>query len=425
MRTLLFVALVAGCGSDVATVAAPSFEPPLPDDTAEPEHTDEEPVSVPLVCGEAVADGLDPLAVDWCARVSPEPDQVYPRADEHDEHGDTDEIDDEPEGLPRCGFFNSIGAVGLSDKLDGAALYCDSDALGGLRFATWDAASGTARRTMLANAQCVAEADSGALGARPEGWIAAWMAVGDDAMPVLRTMPLSSAGEAAGPVHEVDVDMPGAVAFAGDALFAIDGEQRVRAWRIGDDGAPIGSPAQLANEGRAIAAARTPDGGGAVAVCSVHGFLSLVRFGPDLQPTSTDSTPWMCAGQLDVSLALAPDGTAAIAWADLDAYRFALRTPSGGGDRIGLPQLGAAAWAGDGWLLATADGHVAKLDPHGQKVAEAFHPAVLAASVESKGLRVATDGQRATFLLVGSDLITVGDHLWSYNFLELSSGAVP
>ena len=86
-------------------------------------------------------------------------------------------------------------------------------------------------------------------------------------------------------------------------------------------------------------------------------------------------------------------------------------------------RVGTAAWAGDGWLLATADGHVAKLDPSGQKLAEAFHPAVVAASVESKGLRVATDGQRATFLLVGSDLITVGDHLWSYNFLELSADA--
>ena len=195
---LWIVVLAAGCSSEVAPPAA---DRPEPDDTSGfpvADHTDEEPISVPLVCGDAVADGLDPLAVDWCARVSPEPDQVWPRSDEHDEHGDTDEIDDEAEGLPRCGFFNSIGAVGLSEKLDGAALYCDSDALGGLRFATWDAASGKARRTMLANAQCVAEADSGALAARADGWIAAWMAVGDDAMPVLRTMPLSSAGEAAG-----------------------------------------------------------------------------------------------------------------------------------------------------------------------------------------------------------------------------------
>ncbi len=371
-----------------------------------PELGEPDPLPHPE-CVRAAADPSD-LPVDWCLRVSPEPGDVWP-----DDHGgsaggqdaDTDEAID----LPRCGVFNVLGVFGSGGPVDApSTLYCDAD--GGLRLAVVE---GFRQRTSYQHLQdsCVAVPDGGALVPDGDGWRGWWL--GRDR-------------ESAIVVHQVVI---GADHVATDSLIDVHGVLRITpvvgdpARVVGFDehgGATLFDADGVTSEAlpvrdhvSAVAAGEAVLFGGcdesAQLTIVLHGAVDEVLVAQDgCWPWAPPRVAWGAGGwaagwQDDTGSTLVVNGVATV-------------FPEGG--TVGLTADGDA-------FVATVGGAVLRLDASGAVLAERRHPILAGAGDDLDRVDLAVVDGRVRYQVVHLSAVSVGEHIYGYNRLELSATAAP
>lgn len=392
--------------------------------------------------GWAEVDGA--LDVAWCARVTPEYGSIT------DEATDTAVAAPEDTGgafepaPPPCGFVNLVGDIGLVGTARAPrVLYCDSDADGGVRLATYDPAAGLMETQMLASLDCSPDASAGTLVPYGEGYLAAWSGSvgsyadegggGDGAYGLVAArlgddgalqggLAKTIIGTGLGSVDVVATEPPLAVAVDWDGVL----------WVVPMDDSGVHSPApfELANEMSNAAAVSFGDGV-VVAACETdNGPLSLWRLdAAQAVVASVRVADSACGWRAHPSVVQVGDGIA-VGWdgplgAGVAKYdgELAEQWRYAPGEGAEAPQVAALD---DGVLVFTTDGAVTRLDSAGTALATAWHPGVVDPEGEIYDLRLTVDGDQAIFLAYGMDSYTIGGgHVNSFNYVEVSSAPIP
>lgn len=377
--------------------------------------------------------GDEVLALDWCARVSPE--EPYEPVDTGStDTGAADTGATGPFGPPPpCGFVNLVGAVGLAgDPTDPAFLYCDSDADGGLRFVRYDLEAGVARTRLVAPLQCLPDVRSGSLLPVDGAWLVTWSANFEDQA--------EAAGVWVGRLDDEGrfLDEPAVVALS---------TQAIRSEVVGGD-TPLLLVADLDETLWAVPVDATgrPDGALQVVTAAVRKFQAI--------PTASGALLAWCdaddvarVGQLDelglltaavdlgscgwdASPSVASDGvTTVVGWDDGIGGRLAFldglvpRFDVDLGELSIFPQV---AWDGARFVSVDGLGGVHTWDSDGALTSDWLHPHIATYPGSLTDLRLLVTGGRVAFTLVGMDAVPIGGgHVNSYNYVELSSAALP
>lgn len=445
-RTWALAGLAAGCavasqprllqvlGPDSATTdsGSPASRWTPPADTATPD-------SRATACGgdddaidwTAGVSGHPPADVAWCRRISPdEATTSAPTCTTGDSGLDTGRSEGVP---PPCGFFNLVGALS-GGAVEAPLLFCDHDPSGGLRIA-WVSEEGSMEEQLIAEGDCVADPASGVLLPRADGWLATWLTAGTgedgNLDPGARFVRLGSS-----PSPELPRPARTGLAGAASQLQLLSGDP-LSAWvrdpaggvvftrLAAEDLSLVTPPLPFAAEVASLTAARTPDGGSLVALCSRSGSVSLRRVLSSGSAEPSTTFPLTCDPTTRMHLALDADGRAALGLDDGDRGSVVLLTDAD--ELASVVDLGEGARfiqvlaREDGWLVLDGSGLLRALDPSGRERSAVALPQVAQTPGSLLGLRLGATANTARVVLLGQQSVDLGfGHVNTYNTVEIS-----
>lgn len=439
MARSLCVLLLAGCAERTIT---PLGEPEeegevwVPQEELEPEDTVIDPGDEGDWDGTACADpaaGPDAVEVSWCARLTPEGDELRPTDD-----GGAEEAAG-PYPPPPCGFYNLLGAV----QVAGAAaapwsLYCDSDENGGLRLVRYDTDGGTVEGRMLREGGCRASAMSGAMLSRGEGALAWWLLDGQIYYSGTETTVMGVRLGADGAMLTEPLVLDAAASriaavqtSAASMLLGVDGDGSLWASATDpEDGDLIGAALPVAAGVDTFSVAPLEDGAVIAACPSDRSALELVWLsGIGAWQGSMLLDDSRCS--LNLPPAIATQGSVvAVAWEDDNAYGW-LRLLDAEGALIADVSLGASARApavaaGDGafWTV-DGTGLLRAWSLEGELLASHTHPQVPADTADLLGLKAVLADDTLAVQVWSRGLEFIGGHAYTFDYLELSVGWLP
>lgn len=415
-----------GCGR-VVSILSGEDDPPYRPQTGDTALVKPPPeiFEVDQPCDGTLNSGMgDDLPIDWCQRVSPEPDQFWP--------GDS---------LARCGFFNLTGDFDLSVGETPSVMYCDADAEGGLRWASAEPSGGLSTRMVL-DTDCAAWRGSGALATLPSGeHLGIWPVLtssspgSDDYSYVIELATLGPDGAILdGPWRHTDVPnvaniyLPTSPGAEPTSLLLIDHDEVLWFMSLAEGGHSHGPPIQIfsgVSELSAVLQLDLPvivscDGGVVMRGITASGGIGFTQAIPDssCDPFHPPSIAAETSG--DLLVGYSDDGVqhAVLLGSDHQIKKFI----DLGRVASGLPPTATAT--GNGFLVMVG-GLGVRLDGNGNETARFHHAAMDLHAQQLRDLRLWSDGQTALFAPVWSEGLAVGIHTYTYDIIELSRATLP
>lgn len=439
MTRLLWVMVLAGCAERSIT---PLGEPEedgevwVPQEDLEPEDTVIDPGDEGDWDGSACAPSAgddDSVEVSWCARLTPEGDELRPT----DDSGTGTSAALPPP--PPCGFYNLLGAVQVTgDASSPWSLYCDSDEGGGLRLVRYDTDEGLVEGRMLREGGCRASALSGAILPHGDSSLAWWLLDGQIYYAGSETTVMGVRIDGDGAMATEPVVLDAAAA----RIAAVKTEAAHLLLGVGGTGELWAAAADTADGDLIGAALPVADGvdtfsvaplsaGAVVAACpadrSALDLVWLSGIGSWQARTTLDGSHCM----LNLPPAVATQGEViAVVWEDDDA-RGRLRLLDSDGALIADVDLGEAARsptvvAGDGvWWTLDGTGMLRAWSLEGALLSAHPHPQVPAGSADLLGLQAVLDADTLAVQVWSREVEFIGGHAYTFDYLELSVGWLP
>jgi hypothetical protein len=294
---------------------------------------------------------------------------------------------------------------------------------------------GVAEERLVAEGDCVADPDSGALVRTEDGWLAVWLTAGTgedgNVDPGARYVRV-------GTDDQTEISPPARTGLAGlgSQLHYLPGDPSL-AWvrdpsgsvlltRLAPEDLSLAGPAvPFAFDIASLSVARTSDGESLAALCSRGGELSLRRVLGDGSPEPPLSLSHGCDATARLHLAVQPDGSSALGLDNGD--RGSVLLLSSDGAETSAVDLGEGAHhvrvaaRPDGWLVLDSTGLLRHLSLDGTARGTLVLPQLAQAEGSIEGLRFADSGDTARVVALGQQSVDLGfGHVNTYNTVEIS-----
>jgi len=376
------------------------------------------------------------LSPAWCVRLTPE---LEPDDFEGEGVQDTG-VGGPGEGVdgvaPPCGFYNLVGAISLSDDADEpVALYCDSDADGGLRFVRYDPEGDEVSSALIDPGVCYADPQTGGFVGLDDGYLLMWVDVHGFQVKAARLSFEGGVFEAPHPVDGLPETRRLSLLRVGDALVMalqdLDGDLYT---------APVTRSGALAGPLVPIAS-----GSETYSVSAVGSQVALVACDLESNPDGdvsahlldSDGPAWSTRlGGSDCGFTARPavvagDAGLAVTWDDGERGRVAFLDMEGDERRRRSLDVGGlypqAVGLGSEWLVIDASGALQRMDADGDVLGRWVYPPILQASGDVSGLRLRVRDDQMSVMVLGYDVgpgLSPGHQLFFY-YLEQSATTVP
>jgi len=386
--------------------------------------------------------GWEAIEPSWCVRLTPE---LEPEAIEGAGIPDTGSAgvggpDGPSDGLggaaPPCGFYNLVGAIAPSeDPEQPAALYCDSDADGGLRFVRYDPDGDAISVRLVDPGVCYADPQTGGFVELDDGYLLMWVDVDGFQVKAARLSLDGGVFEAPHPVAELPETRRLTLLRAGDGLLLAlqDLDGGLHTAPVTRSGALAGPLTPLVEGIRTWSASAA---GEAVLLVGCEqeshpdGDVSVHLLGGDGAAWSSRLGGASC-GWAARPAAVIGDAGLAVTWDNGERGRVAFLDEAGlerrrrALDYDGLyPQ---AVGIGQEWLVVDASGAVHRMDADGDVLDRWDYPPLRRAAGTVSGLQLRVRGDQMSVTVLGYDAgpgLSPGHQLF-FNYLEQSAAPVP
>ena len=382
----------------------------------QPEDGGDVPMAAVKGCKETDAsDALEPL---WCVPISPEP------ASEAFDGGTCAATSGTASDM-RCRFDNMIGASGLTGTAARPVFtYCDSDAEGGVRVASYDAESTGGVNEVVEQGQCRGFPQDGGLGTPgpDDGQFSAFIRYDEDGKNRVYLTEQGSDGAMRGaPTRVPGSEDPNRATVSGGSLYVqfADGTLQVR------DLKQLEIPHFIAVDSSRFGAGFVGDRE-VVAVCSEDFGIRVVAL-EDREVAETRVLGDGCLWSDNPVVAGSDDDAVVIGWHDGGGLQLAFL----GADLVerrrhpidGL--LVEVAWDGSFFWSLDSTGALRRWTAEGDLAGEYTHPYIPHPDGYSKGLRILIEDETLVVAAITEFRIVAGGHQSLINSLDLSAVPLP